>query len=131
MGPHSKVHSGVTDGGEITSIKHTAASLPKENKYMATVQERLCLCHRLNNAIKGTLQSYFGTTYIQTWRAFITRINFSNPFNELFEECKRKQLGENCSVRLQKDCETRYKINSDFFSIIFSIFHTDFLFLFL
>src|SRR5690349_14599745 len=83
LGPRSKVHSGVTDGGEITSIKHTAASLPKENKYMATVKERLCLCHQLNNAIKGTLQSYFGTTYIQTWRAFITRINFSNPFNEL------------------------------------------------
>ena len=34
LGPRSKVHSGVTDGGEITSIKHTAASLPKENKYM-------------------------------------------------------------------------------------------------
>lgn len=108
LGPRSKVHSGVTDGGEITSVKFTAQNLPTQKQYMKRIQERLCLCHRLNNAIKDILKAYFETPYLITWRAFISRINYSNPFNELFEECKKKQLGENCVTRLQKDCETRY-----------------------
>ncbi len=107
LGPLSQLHSGVTDGGEITSVKHTEAALPKSNKYLNTIEERLCLCHRLNNAIKRTLNDYFGRNYLSEWRAFVTHINFSNPFNELFEECKKKELGEKCKIKLQKDCETR------------------------
>lgn len=110
LGPNSKVHAGVTDGGEITSIKFTAKALAGENLLRDKIEERLCLCHRLNNSIKRTLQDYFGTSYLQSWRSFITRINFSNPFNELFEECKKARFGEQCNVRLQKDCETRYKL---------------------
>jgi hypothetical protein len=107
LGPNSKVHSGVTDGGEITSIKHTANAIPRSQQVRGSIQERLCLCHRLNNAIKQLLQDYFGETYLVQWRSFISRINSSNPFNELFEFCKKKELGENCKTKLQRDCDTR------------------------
>jgi hypothetical protein len=100
LGPQSVVVAGVTDGGEITSIKHTGDSF--KLLYLGKLRERLCLCHRLNNAIKGLLKDYFGDTYLTQWRSFISRINASNPFKELFEECKLTVLGIDCRTKLQK-----------------------------
>jgi hypothetical protein len=51
------------------------------------------------------------------WRSFITHLNFSDPFNRLFEECKatifkdekyKTLTTENKRIRPQKDSETRW-----------------------
>lgn len=67
--------------------------------------------------IKRLLQDYFGQNYLLVWRSFITHLNFSDPFNRLFEDCKatifkdnnKKTLTtENKRIRPQKDTETRW-----------------------
>jgi hypothetical protein len=97
----------VTDGGEQASVKSTKEFLPKKHLYMLHIEERLCLCHQLNNAIKRMIQDFFGTVYLTEWRHFISQINYSNPFNELFLKYKKEVFGENDKNKLQKDTETR------------------------
>jgi hypothetical protein len=109
LGVNVRLHSAVTDGGEFASIKHTAEALPTENKFMGNLEGHLCVCHQLNNAIKSTLTHYLGRSYLPQWREFISRLNYSNNFRELFLDCKRREFpnSEKKTV-LQKDCDTRY-----------------------
>jgi hypothetical protein len=109
LGPNTKVHSGVTDGGEITSVKFTRAQMTNSQTYNNQLEERLCICHQLNNSIKYVLDRFFHEV-LRIWRAFISQLNYSNPFFELFLECKKTVLPNSRSTeRLQKDCETRYR----------------------
>ncbi len=107
LGQNTKIHSGITDGGELASVKHTDESFPKSQKYLQKIEARHCICHILNNAVKRILNSYF-KDYLVEWRAFIGHINHSNPFNELFNQCKKKVFGEKDKQKIQRDCETRY-----------------------
>jgi len=112
LGENAKVHSGVTDGGEIASVGYTNIELRNtNNSFMKKVEPRLCVCHKLNNSIKRLLKDFFGTSYIEKWRAFIAHLNFSDPFNQLFEKCKVQIFtftGDNLKSRPQKDTETRW-----------------------
>lgn len=108
LGPNTKIHSGVTDGGEITSVKFTMTSLKVTEIYNDYLEERLCICHQLNNAIKRCLTLYT-EPFLESWRTFVSMINYSNPFYEFFVECKKVMMpNSRAKERLQKDCETRY-----------------------
>lgn len=74
---------------------------------MRKIEERLCLCHQLNNAIKKMIQEHFGETYLTELRQFIAQINYSNPFHELFLKSKKEVFGEKDKNKLQRDTETR------------------------
>ncbi len=67
--------AGVTDGGEIASIKYTA------QLFNSDIEERYCLCHMLNLVIKKFIEDYFADSYLIQIRSFISQINYSNPFN--------------------------------------------------
>jgi hypothetical protein len=63
------------------------------------------------------LQDWFGVNYLTIWRGFITHLNYSDPFNRLFEDCKDlvfkdqakiSLTNENKKIRPQKDSETRW-----------------------
>lgn len=105
---NAKVHTGVTDGGEIASVSHTSTVLSNKNKYMKTIESRLCICHQLNNTLKRFLVGYLGKKYILPWRGFISHLNFSNPFFELFCSCRSQVFGKENKEKLQRDCETRW-----------------------
>jgi hypothetical protein len=108
LGPNTKIHSGITDGGEIASVAFTDNSLPISNKFLGKIESRLCICHQLNNIIKKILKLHLETYYIIPWRNFICHLNHSNPFFEFFCECRSQFFGPNCRERLQRDCETRW-----------------------
>jgi len=53
LGENTKMHSGVTDGEELASVGFKSIEFRKTKKVcMAKVVSRLCICHRMNNAIK-------------------------------------------------------------------------------
>jgi hypothetical protein len=79
LGDNAKIVSGVTDGGELASVKWTGQQLE------IVIEERLCLCHTLNNTFKRLLEDYYAHLHIAGLKAFITRINFSNPFKGIFD----------------------------------------------
>jgi len=108
LGTHTKIHSGVTDGGEIASVVHTANSFPDTHKFLKKVESRLCICHQLNNIIKKFLKNYLETYYIVPWRNFIAHLNHSNPFYELFCECRTHFFTAANKEKLQRDSETRW-----------------------
>jgi hypothetical protein len=78
LADNAKIVSGVTDGGELASVKWTGQQLE------IVIEERLCLCHTLNNTFKRLLEDYYGHLHVGGLKAFITRINFSNPFKGIF-----------------------------------------------
>lgn len=61
LGEGAKIHSGVTDGGELASVRSTAAELGVNHTVQRTVEERYCVCHQLNLVVKKFLSDYFGT----------------------------------------------------------------------
>jgi hypothetical protein len=79
LGDNAKIVSGVTDGGELASVKWTGQHLE------IVIEERLCLCHTLNNTFKRLLEGYYSHLHIAGLKAFIARINFSNPFKGIFD----------------------------------------------
>jgi len=108
LGPQTKIHSGVTDGGEISSVRFTSDALPDSRKLSGKIENRLCVCHQLNNAVKRFLKDNLEVSYLLPWRSFIAHLNYSNPFFEFFSVCRSKILGEDNKERLQRDCETRW-----------------------
>ena len=74
MGEKATIFSGVTDGGELASVKWTGQQLE------IVIEDRLCLCHALNNTFKRLLEDYYTHLHIGGLKTFIARINSSNPF---------------------------------------------------
>jgi hypothetical protein len=100
LGPTYKPYAGVIDGGDIASVKYTAAALN------ADIKDQTCICHRLNNLIKRIIGDYFESIYLEEWRLFIKRIRQSKPFEELWNECTLQLFGR--EVVLQQDTPTRW-----------------------
>ena len=99
-GPSVKPYAGVIDGGDIASVRYTAAALTAE------IKDQTCICHQLNNLIKRIIGDYFEEIYLVEWRAFIKRIKQSKPFEDLWNECTTQLLGK--LIMLQKDTPTRW-----------------------
>ena len=81
--------SGVTDGGEIASVKETAKSylfycmfLICYRELKCHIEDRRCICHQLNNIIKKMLCDYFLKSFIIPWRGFIKLIKKSDSFKK-------------------------------------------------
>jgi hypothetical protein len=91
--------AGVVDGGDIASVKHTAARLNVE------IKDNTCICHRLNNLIKRMLTDYFEEVYLEDWRKFVRRTNQSHPFHEAWDRCCLLIFNE--KITLQIDTPTR------------------------
>lgn len=101
LGENITPFAGVLDGGDIASVSETA------NLLNCKIEERRCICHILNNAVKKLILTFFGdSTYVLDWRTFVSHINFSNSFKELWDETCLKMY--NKKVTLQKDCPTRW-----------------------
>lgn len=94
--------AGVVDGGDIASVKFTGKELGCD------IKDNTCICHRLNNLIKRMLGDYFEKIYLEDWRGFIKRTNFSHPFREAWDKCCL--LSYDNKIILQKDTPTRYII---------------------
>lgn len=72
--------SGVADGGEIDSVSVTVQLLN------CVIEERRCVCHLLNNAVKDLICNNFSNnSWIDDLRRFIGHINHSNPFKEAWD----------------------------------------------
>jgi hypothetical protein len=72
--------AGVIDGGDIASVKFTAAKLGVELK------DNTCICHQLNNLVKKIIEDYFEEAYLQACIkysiiAYIITIIFNLFFN--------------------------------------------------
>jgi hypothetical protein len=100
LGPSFKPYAGVIDGGDVTSVKYTAAALD------AVIKDQTCICHQLNNLIKRIIGDYFETIYLVEWRLFIKRIRQSKPFEDLWIESTTQLYGK--PITLQKDTPTRW-----------------------
>jgi len=100
LGPTFKPYAGVIDGGDIASVRYTAAALNTE------IKDQTCICHQLNNLIKRIIGDYFEDIYLVEWRAFIKRIRQSKPFEDLWNECTTQLYGK--PITLQKDTPTRW-----------------------
>lgn len=98
-GNDSSAFAGVVDGGDIASVKFTAASLNMD------IKDNTCICHKLNNVIKRMLQDYFEENYLVDWRTFVKRTNKSHPFREAWDRCCLLTYNE--KVILQIDTPTR------------------------
>lgn len=97
-GPSLKPYAGVIDGGDVASVKYTAAALNADIKDQT--------CHQLNNLIKRIIGDYFETIHLVEWRLFIKRIKQSKPFEDLWIESTTQLYGK--PITLQKDTPTRW-----------------------
>jgi hypothetical protein len=100
LGPGVFPFGGVLDGGDVTSISERAKALSCE------IHGHTCICHILNNAMRHVLGKHLESNYLRKWRKFTKRINHSNPFKELWDECCLQCY--NKKVTLQKDTKTRW-----------------------
>jgi hypothetical protein len=93
--------SGVFDGGDVSSVQTTAEVLE------CHIEARRCVCHLLNNAIKKVINEHLGSKqHIEDWRCFVSRINFSNPCKETWDDICKATFGK--TITLSKDCPTRW-----------------------
>jgi hypothetical protein len=58
-GEGAELFAGVIDGGDIASVKFTAAKLGIELK------DNTCICHQLNNLVKKIIEDFFEEAYLQ------------------------------------------------------------------
>jgi hypothetical protein len=96
----SSPFAGVVDGGDIASVKYTAAALD------VVIKDNTCICHKLNNLIKRMFEDYFEENYLADWRIFIKRTNKSHPFREAWNRCCMLTFEE--KIILQIDTPTRF-----------------------
>lgn len=98
LGKETVVHSGVTDGGELASIKHTSAELG-DRFLKNNIEERHCLCHILNNAIKKFLLDYFGQVCMLSFCYWRLYLNYSKQFRR-FDSFPLRYIGGAWCVNL-------------------------------